>query len=98
MTTPAKALPTGPGGMPGYIWNLPAMPPPEGQASNFVNPESRDMELIVMNAVFLSATVVAVAVRFVARRTAKDVVGWDGGELEKRRKEFVWSCLDTYVA
>ncbi|EUC35046.1 hypothetical protein COCVIDRAFT_25272 [Bipolaris victoriae FI3] len=78
MTTPATALPTGPGGMPGYIWNLPAMPPPEGQASNFVNPESRDMELIVMNAVFLSATVVAVAVRFVARRTAKDVVGWDG--------------------
>ena len=78
MTTPDAAVPTGPGGMPGYIWNLPAMPPPEGQASNFVDPESRDMELIVMNAVFLSATVLAVAVRFIARRTAKDVVGWDG--------------------
>lgn len=66
--------------MPGEIWNLPALPPPPGQKSNFVNPDSRDTELIVMNAVFLSATAVAVVVRFVARRSAKDVVGWDGSK------------------
>jgi hypothetical protein len=82
MTTPAAALPTGPGGMPGYIWNLPALPPPEGQQPNFENPESRNTELIIMNAVFLSATVAAVTVRFIARRTSKDIVGWDGGKLQ----------------
>ena len=58
------------------------MPPPEGQKSNFENPETRDTELIVMNAVFLSCTVVAVAVRFIARRSSKDVVGWDGCKLQ----------------
>lgn len=77
-TTPRTPLPTGPGGIPGEIWNLPALPPPPGQTSNFVNPDSRDTELIIMNAVFLSATIVAVAMRFVTRRSAKDVVRWDG--------------------
>jgi hypothetical protein len=79
-TTSLHAMATGPGGLPGQIWNLPALPPAHGRVSNFDNPDSRRTELIIMNSLFLSATLIAVAIRFIARRSSKDKFGWDVGK------------------
>ncbi|KAF2185803.1 hypothetical protein K469DRAFT_631712 [Zopfia rhizophila CBS 207.26] len=54
------------------------MPPPPGKVSNFDHPENRDQEIIVVNAVFLTLMILAVAMRFFVRRTADSKVGWDG--------------------
>lgn len=78
MTT---ARPTAPADMPGSLWNLPAMPPPDSRASNFQDPETHDAELIALNAVFLSVTLLAVALRFAARCNSKETLGWDDCKL-----------------
>ena len=41
----------------------PAMPPPPGKTSNFVNPEYQGTKFIVVNCIFLPMAVVALAVR-----------------------------------
>ena len=41
----------------------PAMPPPPGKRSNFVNPEYQGTKFIVVNCIFLPMAVVALAVR-----------------------------------
>lgn len=42
---------------------VPAMPPPAGQTSNFVNPEYQGTKFLVVNCVFLPMAVIALAVR-----------------------------------
>lgn len=41
----------------------PAMPPPPGKTSNFVNPEYQGTKFIVVNCIFLPMAVVALVVR-----------------------------------
>jgi hypothetical protein len=85
--TAPSAMATGPGGMPGWLWNLPALPPPKGKVPNFDHPESRGTELIIITVVFLTLTLLAVSLRFLARRNSKDVIGWDGCKLSDHRNE-----------
>ncbi|KAF2279514.1 uncharacterized protein EI97DRAFT_455747 [Westerdykella ornata] len=67
-----------PPGVSAALWNLPALPPPPGKHSNFDNPENRNDEIIIINAVFLTLMTAAVLMRFIIRRRGENRVGWDG--------------------
>lgn len=49
------------------LWMLPAGPPPPGVKSNFVNPPSLAMPIVIVNAVSLALMMVAVTARFIAK-------------------------------
>lgn len=56
---------------------IPAMSPPPGQTSNFVDPEYQGTKFIVVNAVFLPLAVIALVVRtwtrvFIVRNFCSD--------------------------
>ncbi|EGE06808.1 hypothetical protein TEQG_05800 [Trichophyton equinum CBS 127.97] len=49
------------------LWMLPAGPPPPGVKSNFVNPPSLAMPIVIVNAISLALMMVAVTARFIAK-------------------------------
>ena len=56
---------------------LPALFPPPGVTSNFVNPETRGPALVVTSAICITLMVVCVAVRFYTKIHIKKTWGWD---------------------
>ena len=53
------------------------MPPPPGVQSNFDNPPSLAVDLIVVNAVFLPLMTIAVGIRLYVRLFIANAPGWD---------------------
>ncbi|EFQ96773.1 hypothetical protein MGYG_08697 [Nannizzia gypsea CBS 118893] len=49
------------------LWKLPAGPPPPGVKSNFVDPPSLAMPIVIVNAISLGLMMVAVIARFIAK-------------------------------
>lgn len=46
---------------------MPAMPPPDGQKSNFINPTYQGDKFLIVNCVFLPLAVIALVVRIWTR-------------------------------
>jgi hypothetical protein len=57
--------------------NLPAGIPPPGVLPNFINPPSRDVELIVLNTIFLTLMWTVVLIRLYAKGRILRTMGWD---------------------
>jgi hypothetical protein len=55
----------------------PAMPPPPGFKTNFVDPPSQQPAIIAMSAVFISLMLLAVSVRAYTRTLILKSWGWD---------------------
>lgn len=55
----------------------PAMPPPPGLETNFVDPPSRQPAIIAMSAVFVSLMLLVVSVRTYTRTRILKSWGWD---------------------
>ena len=61
-------------------FTLPALLPPPGITSNFVDPTSRGKDLVITSALCIPLMVVCVAVRFYTKLRIKHVWGWDDCE------------------
>ena len=57
--------------------DIPALPPPPGVVSNFVNPPTLGPTLIAINAVFLPLTMIAVTIRIYVKGHIIRAIGWD---------------------
>ena len=57
--------------------NTPAIPPPPGVVSNFIDPKTLQPSLIAVNATFLSLMLIAVVIRLYSRGVIVHAVGWD---------------------
>ncbi|CAG8961397.1 hypothetical protein HYFRA_00013345 [Hymenoscyphus fraxineus] len=61
-----------------FLKDFPALPPPPGVKSNFDHPaDDRASVLIILNAIFLSLTVIAVSMRLYAKGMILHTLGWD---------------------
>jgi hypothetical protein len=56
---------------------IPAMPPPEGQTSNFVNPNYIGTKYLVVNCIFLPLAMIALGVRTWTRLFVVRSFRWD---------------------
>lgn len=63
---------------------IPAMPPPAGQTSNFVNPEYIGGKFVAVNCTFLPLAVLALGVRTWTRLFVVRSFRWDDCEYELR--------------
>lgn len=61
-------------------FTLPALFPPTGVTSNFVDPISRGKDLIVTSALCITLMVVCIAIRFYTKLRIKNAWGWDDCE------------------
>ncbi|KAL0259285.1 hypothetical protein SLS55_005021 [Diplodia seriata] len=57
--------------------NYPAMQPPAGQHSNFVDPPSVENKLLIINCVFTSLMAVMIVIRLVIKGPITKVLWWD---------------------
>ncbi|KAH8654975.1 hypothetical protein BGZ60DRAFT_532605 [Tricladium varicosporioides] len=62
---------------PEVLAQYPAMKPPLGVKSNFINPPSQQPALIILNAVFLALMVIVVAIRLYSKARILRTIGWD---------------------
>jgi hypothetical protein len=56
---------------------LPLLPPPDGQVSNFVNPQSNGSHVSIANGICLSLSISALALRMYTRSVLIKKVGLD---------------------
>jgi hypothetical protein len=66
----------------------PAMPPPPGQTSNFVNPPYTGTKFVVVNSIFLPLAIIGLAVRtwtrvFIVRSFRYDDCEWGVSRMER---------------
>ncbi|KAF2120380.1 hypothetical protein BDV96DRAFT_642208 [Lophiotrema nucula] len=102
----SSSVPVRPSGVPEAIWDLPVLPPPPGHVSNFDHPVTRNNELIIISAVFLTLMVLAVAMRFSVRRAGTELIGWESCELVYQVRWYLLkgqsdvyhrrTCIDLY--
>ena len=64
-----------------FLRDFPAMPPPPGIESNFDNPPSLALHLIVVNAVFVALMAITVGIRLYVRVFITKALGWDDCKL-----------------
>lgn len=57
-----------------------ALPPPPGQAANFVNPPNHDADFIALHTTFLALITLFVAMRVGVRGLVLRQLGWDDGQ------------------
>ena len=60
--------------------NLPALPPPAGVDSNFINPPSKAHDIYVLEGIFLTLMLLTVAMRIYVRSKVLKEWGWDDCE------------------
>ncbi|KAI5277182.1 hypothetical protein KEM54_005078, partial [Ascosphaera aggregata] len=63
--------------MTGDTQSVPAMPPPPGVQSNFVDPETCKSQLVIIQSIFLPVAVIATALRFWTRAVVVKSVAVD---------------------
>lgn len=56
---------------------VPAKPPPPGVKSNFINPQSRQPEMIAINAILLTIATLFLLMRLWTRSFITRSIGWD---------------------
>ena len=56
---------------------IPAGDPPDGEQSNFVNPQSSAKALIILNVVFVSLMLCSVMIRVYTKGVIIRSLGWD---------------------
>ena len=59
---------------------IPALSPPPGVISNFINPPTVAPSLIAINGVFLPLTIIAVTIRIYVKGRIIRALGWDDCE------------------
>lgn len=59
------------------LYNFPAMPPPVGMKSNFIDPPTLGPRLAALNAIFLTLMLIVVSGRIYARAIVTHSVGYD---------------------
>lgn len=52
---------------PGYLNRTPVVPPPPGRSSDFINPEDRSYQLIILIAILSALVVLLVSLRVYSR-------------------------------
>ena len=65
--------------------NYPALAPPPGTKSNFINPNTLRRPLVVLNIVFLSLMFIIVIIRLYARGVILHSLGIDDGKCIQRK-------------
>jgi hypothetical protein len=60
--------------------DFPALPPPAGVQSNFIDPPSQATALICLNAIFLALMLIVVTVRMYVKGRVLHNLGWDDCE------------------
>ena len=80
-----------------FFRNIPAMPPPPGVESNFDNPPSLALHLIVVNAVFLPLMVIAVGIRLYVRVFIAKAPGWDDCKLVANGEKLTLTLTKSHV-
>ena len=58
-------------------FQLPALLPPPGVQSNFVDPVTRARDLVVTSVIGITLMVICVAIRFYTKLGVKKAWGWD---------------------
>ena len=59
------------------IQDIPALAPPQGVRPNFVNPPSREHELIILEGIFVPLMLLFVSMRLFVRARITKKWGWD---------------------
>ena len=80
-----------------FLRDFPAMPPPTGVESNFDNPPSLALDIIVVNAVFLSLMAIAVGIRLYVRLLIANAPGWDDCELVAKQADMKLMLTKMHV-
>ena len=60
---------------------IPAMQPPAGVTSNFIDPPSHNTAIIALNTVFLALMLPVVSIRLYVKAHILHTMGWDDGKL-----------------
>ena len=81
-----------------FFRDFPAMPPPPGVESNFDNPPSLALDIIVVNAVFLSLMAIAVGIRLYVRVLIANAPGWDDCELVAKQLDMKLMLTKMHVS
>ncbi|MCJ1432718.1 hypothetical protein MMC27_002075 [Xylographa pallens] len=61
----------------GFLDSIPALAPPAGTESNFIDPQTAASSLIAVNAIFLPLMLIAVVIRIYAKSCIVHAMGWD---------------------
>ena len=70
------------------IWRLrwftpkfPLQTPPEGMASNFINPPSLEKAIVIVSATMIILSLFFVSIRLISNSTSSRKLGWDDGSV-----------------
>ena len=61
-------------------WHVPWLPPPPGETSNLIDPESRAKPFIIIMSIFVFGAVALVILRLYVRLRILQSLWWDDGE------------------
>ena len=76
----------GTGGMLPDLSEMPAIPPPPGQSSNFVNPPSQQQPMVGVSTVFMVITALAVGARLYHVSLVSRTRGYEDRKLSVQRE------------
>ena len=62
------------------FWHVPWLPPPPGQTSNLIDPESRAKPFIIILSIFLFGAIALVMLRLYVRLRILQSLWWDDGQ------------------
>lgn len=71
----------------------PALPPPDGVLSNFIDPPSRANSYIIVNSIALALMILCVSLRLYAKIWIIRSPGWDDGKYNPQSIEFELNFL-----
>lgn len=71
-----------------FLSHIPALAPPPGETSNFVNPECQRVPLVVLNSVFVGLMIIFVSVRLYTKGFVTRSLGWEDCGFSSRLTNF----------